>query len=93
MYYTKRGKVTESYVGTFDKDKRDGQGKFTYKKGDTYIGGWKKDKRSGQGTAVWKKKGETFVGKWFKNRVRAGTFTDKKGKKIKTDKKGYKIPE
>jgi hypothetical protein len=75
-------------VGGFDKGKRNGQGKLTYKRGDTYEGGWKEGKRSGQGTAVWKERGESFVGNWSKDKLKAGTYTDKDGKKIQTDKKG-----
>lgn len=46
--------VVCKYVGTWDRDKKCGQGTLTYSNGDTYEGEWSNDLRNGKGVMTWR---------------------------------------
>ena len=54
-----------SYVGVFKDGERNGQGTYTYGKGewegDKYVGDWKDGKRTGQGSYTWSN-GNNYIG-------------------------------
>jgi len=56
-----------SYVGVFKDGERNGQGTYTYGKGewegDKYVGDWKDGKRTGQGSYTWSN-GNNYIGEW-----------------------------
>ena len=56
-----------SYVGVFKDGERNGQGTYTYGKGewegDKYVGDWKDGKQNGQGSYTWSN-GEKYIGEF-----------------------------
>ena len=74
-----------SYVGVFKDGERNGQGTYTYGKGewegDKYVGDWKDGKRTGQGTYTWSN-GNKYIGEWKDGkRTGQGTLTFPDGTK------------
>ena len=64
LYTWKNG---STYVGEWKDDKKNGQGKYIYGKGngegDKYEGEWKDDKKHGKGKYIWSN-GDKFVGEF-----------------------------
>jgi len=74
-----------SYVGVFKDGERNGQGTYTYGKGewegDKYVGDWKDGKRTGQGTYTWSN-GNKYIGEYKDGKPNGqGTLTYPDGTK------------
>ena len=80
LYTWKNG---STYVGEWKDDKKNGQGKYIYGKGngegDKYEGEWKDDKKNGQGTYFFPDGGK-LVGEFRKDSPWNITDYDKNGK-------------
>jgi hypothetical protein len=73
-----------SYEGSWQHGKKDGNGKYRFSDGESYIGNFKQDKRHGLGSYL-RKNGESYRGFWVNDlREGEGQILDKKGKVIKS---------
>ena len=60
-----KGKYTSKtsggkYEGEYNKDLKEGKGKYSWSNGDWYEGEWKDGVRHGHGVYVWKEKNEKY---------------------------------
>ena len=70
-FYENNETTTESYVGQWKNNKKEGQGTYTYANDDIYKGEWKNGMKHGEGTLtyanIWGQgpsEGDKYVGKW-----------------------------
>jgi len=81
-YKSGNEKKDGKYVGEIEDGKPNGQGIYTFEKGewegDKYVGEYKNGKKVGYGTYTWKD-GEKYVGSWMMNIRWNGTDYDKNG--------------
>ncbi len=77
---TEEDNILCKYEGSWEKDKKQGQGYLVFPDGSTYRGNFKNDKIEGEGVFHWEHKGHTYEGNWKDGRLEGeGNFTHADG--------------
>lgn len=64
----------DSYSGMWFRNKKQGQGTYTYKNGDVYTGEWRDDKREGRGTFYNPTTQYQLIGQWKDGKLIKGKW-------------------
>ncbi len=48
-----KDKISESFLGQYKNDRKNGKGTYNYKNGNRYTGDWVDDSRTGHGVFIW----------------------------------------
>lgn len=63
LHFLKDGKINETFVGTYQNGRANGQGIAKFSNGDRYEGGWQDDKMHGTGVYT-TARGSVYTGEW-----------------------------
>lgn len=64
----------DTYSGMWFRNKKQGQGTYTYKNGDVYTGEWKEDRKEGKGTFYNPNTQYQLIGRWKDGKLTKGKW-------------------